>query len=87
MLDVVHYFFEQDSRFTTAEEAESLSALRSRVYESLYDRPYNYAVSSSRNKNSQNFGGDGELKPYIPPTDFDADSPLPFGDVLDAPIG
>lgn len=26
-------------------------------------------------------------KPYVPPTSFDADSPLPFGTALDAPLG
>jgi hypothetical protein len=31
--------------------------------------------------------GIGTSKPYVPPTDFDVDSPLPFGSVLDAPVG
>ena len=26
-------------------------------------------------------------KPYVPPTDFNPDSPLPFGKDLDAPLG
>lgn len=88
MLDVVHYFFEQDSRFTTAEEAEALSALRTRVYGSLYQTPYNYSIKTSRGRGGQTASfDDGALKPYIPPTEFDADSPMPFGNVLDAPIG
>lgn len=88
MLDVVHYFFEQDSRFTTAEEAEALSALRTRVYGSLYETPYNYALKPSRSRGAETASyDDGALKPYIPPTEFDADSPMPFGDILDAPIG
>jgi hypothetical protein len=87
MLDVVHYFFEQDSRFVSAEEAEVVSALRSRIYSSLYDTVYRYPIKTSFSGQNQSFGDENSLKPYIPPTDFDADSPLPFGNVLDAPIG
>lgn len=29
----------------------------------------------------------GPTKPYVPPTDFDGNSPLPFGGVLDGPLG
>jgi len=54
----------------------------------LYETPYNYALKPSRNRGVETASyDDGVVKPYIPPTDFDSDSPMPFGDILDAPIG
>lgn len=89
MLDVLHFFFEGDSRYSSAEEAESVSAMRTSLYSEMYKTTYRYGVkSSSRNKSSNEFSpSTDELKPYIPPTQFDPDSYNPFGQVLDAPIG
>jgi hypothetical protein len=90
MVDVLHYLFEEDSRFGTAEEAEALSSLRTALYSTMYNITYRYPVKSSgsRSKSSNEFSpSTEELKPYIPPTEFDPDSHNPFGSVLDAPIG
>lgn len=98
MSDVMHYLMEEDMRYTTAEEAEAVSAYRTQIY-LLYGKTYKYAVSS-KNQNgrsyiSKNAGEDfgfedplntGETKPYIPPTDFNPDSVLPFGSDLEAPL-
>jgi hypothetical protein len=90
MLDVLHFFFEEDSRFVSAEEAEAVSALRSSLYKDLYGVKYRYGASKT--KNNQMSANDypdflDETKPYIPPTEFDPDRADPFGGLLDAPIG
>jgi len=90
MLDVIHFFFEEDSRYGSAEEVESVSALRLSLYRNLYGKSYSYGP---RNKTGNNTAGDSYLadssvtKPYIPPTEFNPESFNPYGSVLDAPIG
>jgi hypothetical protein len=90
MLDVVHYLFEEDSRYRSQEEAESVSAVRTQVYEVLYGLPYRYKMGKSATNNT-GIGSDAlsdtAVKPYIPPTEFDPESSNPFGSVLEAPIG
>lgn len=85
MLDVVHYFFEQDSRFSTAEEAEAVSEFRATIYGLLYGTTYKYRRKSAQGGAGGTASSDG-VKPYIPPTDFDPDMGLPFGGTLDAPF-
>lgn len=46
LLDVLHYFFEVDHKYATAEEAESHSKLRSNIYSTFYNKTYNYGYSS-----------------------------------------
>lgn len=90
MLDVVHYFFEQDSRYSSAEEAESVSSMRTTLYRQLYKTTYRYPVKATANNSSSasnEYNDLDEVKPYIPPTEFNPDSYNPFGQVLDAPIG
>jgi hypothetical protein len=88
MLDVVHYFFEEDSRYRSAEEAEGISAVRSALY-NMYGMTYKYGVkANTRPSSGDSFYSDpDEVKPFIPPTQFDPESSNPFGAVLDAPIG
>lgn len=89
MLDVLHFFFEEDSRYSSAEEAEAVSAVRSSLYERLYKTTYKYKFTKSKSsaKMNQSFSDPDEVKPYIPPTDFNPNSLSPFGETLDAPIG
>jgi hypothetical protein len=106
MIDVLHFFFEEDLFASSAEEIEAKSSIRSTIYETMYGEEYKYKYkSSSKNgsANGQSFGEDnfyGEdlapfdpsappkpTKPYVPTTDFDDASPLPFGETLDAPLG
>ena len=91
MLDVLHFLFEEDSRFATAEEAESVSAGRTALYKDLYNVDYKYKIKpqgkKSGNSGEFSYSDPDEVKPYIPPTEFDPDSFNPFGQVLDAPIG
>jgi len=47
MLDVIHYFFEDDLSFTSGEQAEAQSKLRTELYRSMYLTEYKYPISSS----------------------------------------
>ncbi len=89
MLDVLHYFFEEDSKYSSIEEAESVSALRTTIYGELYGTTYKYKMKSRNNpgNSTSEYSDPNELKPYIPPTEFNPESSNPFGSVLDAPIG
>lgn len=101
MLDVLHFFFEQDSRYTTPEEAEVVDNLRRRLYRELYNKHYAYQVRPNGGSGNQGrryidprsdpgsfdpLMESQETKPYIPPTDFQPDSSMPFGSTLEAPL-
>lgn len=83
MLDVIHYYLDEDMRYATPESAQMHSAMRHTLYGSLYNYPYNYGVGKN---GSSGEGDETAVKGYIPPTDFDAESDDPFGGVLDTPI-
>lgn len=53
MLDVIHYFFEQDMLVASSEEAEARSKMRTIIYKDLYEKTYNYQYTSS--KSSYNY--------------------------------
>ena len=100
MLDVIHFMFEEDSRYSTGEEAEAVSNLRKSIYATMYNTNYVYAyASNSANNGGRRYVSDSsptaiddfampkETKPYVPPTEFNPNSSMPFGSVLDAPLG
>jgi hypothetical protein len=88
MLDVIHYFFDEDFRYGSVDGAHSHGAFREQIYGNLYDLEYKYSTNPEKSWSRTQKAEDGtEVKPFIPPTDFDADSINPFGSVLDAPIG
>lgn len=102
MIDVIHFFFEEDTlRYQSGEQAEAASNFREKLYD-MYGHSYKYSVSSPK-KGSASGGrayvGKNEdydssvqsystekIKPYIPPTKMDVDSADPFGGVLDSPL-
>lgn len=97
MLDVLHYFFEEDTYYSTEVEAETKNNLRVHLYEEMYKKPYVYQSNRSRPK-SKTFDAGGnieeqyiadnqEIKPFVPATGFDPESINPFGDLLDRPVG
>lgn len=112
MVDVLHYYFEEDLNFASVEQMESKSNTRSSVYRTLYGTTYKYEMKSKQGSaTSGSYAADGtviptdgfygddditpfdptnnvvkETKPFVPATEMDADSPLPFGKVLDAPL-
>lgn len=85
MVDVIHYFFDEDMRYGSYESALMHGKLREHVYGSLYEKEYKYAMKDSTSSDGSSL--EGETKPYVPPTEFDPDSSSPFGSALDAPIG
>ena len=103
MLDVLHYFLEDDMNYSTAEQAEARDKTRSSIYADLYHSEYKYA---SKKEGSNYASGavdfddpqaiEPELKPfepkkkpkpYLEPTSMNPNAPKPFGDVLDSPFG
>lgn len=100
MLDVLHYFFEEDFAYSSAEEAEARSNLRKELY-LLYGKTYSYIINSSGNDGGRKYVSPEadfdldlptefspkERKPYVPATDFNPESTMPFGSLLDAPLG
>lgn len=81
MLDVIHYFLDEDLRYTTAEEMTMHSSIRTTIFSDFYGIPYRYG-SSNNNKETNS----DAVKPYIPPTELDLDSNDPFGGLLDTPL-
>jgi hypothetical protein len=100
MLDVLHYYMEEDYNFSSAEQIDAKSSLRKTIYKSMYNTEYRFGASSGSDKTITASGIDlddlesvdpvdpmkGPTKSYVPPTDFNPESIKPFGDVLDAPI-
>lgn len=101
MLDVMHFYMEEDfSQSSTAEQSEAKDKARKLIYKSLYNRNYTFGKSNKKDYETANSSGefyaDEEVvvdplkeptKSYFPSTDFNPESPKPFGDLLDAPIG
>jgi hypothetical protein len=102
MLDVIHYFFEEDLKAATKEEIDAKDAIRNIIYEDFYS--HKYFLSNTRNKDyASNASGDffeesfkditpfdpnikKSSKRYIAPTNFDSNLSKPFGDILDEPL-
>lgn len=86
MVDVIHYFFDEDMRYGSIESAHMHGNFRSHIYKNLYEKSYLYAIGSNSDKDIE-FSEDGtEIKPYMPPTEIDADRGLPQANRLDAPL-
>tara|TARA_B110000503_G_scaffold126803_1_gene195821 strand:- start:10177 stop:10452 length:276 start_codon:yes stop_codon:yes gene_type:complete len=85
MLDVLHYYFDEDFRYGSLEGAQLHSNVRDQIFGVMYGTTYKYGMGKNRTVGSN---GEEELavKPYVQPTEFDPDSEDPFGSVLDAPI-
>lgn len=89
MLDVIHYFFEADQRYHTAEEAQGVESVRSSLYETIYNAKYRYKSNGSGNTSSSSSGSaydSNQVKPYIPSTEFDPEVGLQFGNIVEAPL-
>lgn len=73
MLDVIHYYAEQDFRYSTGEQAEAVSKSRTKLYE-MYGIEYRYGTKESSSGTS--YGGrvyitdespsDSDLVPFDP---------------------
>ncbi len=98
MVDVLHYTLEEDMRYSSAEQADAVASTRTQIY-LMYNKTYKYgskSSDSSRQYISPGTSNDLDLdpmmaqqesKPYIPPTQLNPDSSVPFGTNLDSPLG
>lgn len=79
MLDVLHYFFEEDLNFSTAEQAEAREATRLQLYRDLYDMDYKYASPKTRRGDNgartADFDIDEEVAVQEPLRPFDPKNP------------
>lgn len=76
MLDVIHYFFEEDMFYSSAEQAEGRDRSRQQIYSQFYESDYAYAVASSSSNASgvitrdfdamEELHEDEELVPFDP---------------------
>ena len=64
MLDVLHYYFEEDYMSVSLEESQRTSAVRETVYQNMYGREYPYALGNGEAKTSQYDFGDPEDEDY-----------------------
>jgi len=84
MIDVLHYYFDEDMRYGSLEAAQLHSAVREQIFGVMYGYDYKYSIGKNRTT-----GADGSeelaVKPYIPATEFDPDSSNPFGGLLEPP--
>lgn len=100
MLDVLHWMFEDDVTVVTSEMYEARSSVRVTLYNTLYKTPYKYASKNSGQNTAHGVEpldfddmpvpvdpSKMPVKPYIPPTEMTDDERLPFGTLLDSPMG
>lgn len=100
MLDVLHYFLEDDMNYSTPEQAEARDRSREAIYENMYSSSYKYGHTKdsrtsvpkdfdepvNEEKMPEPFNPAQKPKRYVAPTNFDGEAALPFGNVLDAPL-
>lgn len=99
MLDVLHYFFEDDLDYASAEQAEARDTTRDTLYQELYDSSYKYSRKgrttyepamagdiTPEEKMPEPFNPAARPKAYFAPTTLNADAVKPFGAVLDSPF-
>jgi hypothetical protein len=71
MLDVIHFFFEQDMDVTTAEQQEAKSQTRTSLYQDMYGRTYKYGY---KKKNSNSSGS-------VNPDDYETEDGPDMADI------
>jgi hypothetical protein len=99
MLDVLHYFFEEDMKYPSEEEAESVSKMRTLIYREMYNMEYQYGFKKKSSTNyssasSNNFDDlvpfdptNAQTKPFIPATQVDPDTGMFMSEHLEPPVG
>ena len=100
MLDVIHVIIEDDlTSSQTGENSEVKDKVRKIFYKEFYEKDYKFSsgtsnfdldepLDSAMDDDVKPFDPKQEkVKPFVPPTDFNADAAKPFGKVLDAPLG
>lgn len=103
MLDVLHYLFEKDTDFVSGEHMQSKTNSRQVIYKHVYKRDFKYAYGGTSQTGTyddsfedkylndeflRNAVSSEEVKPYVPPTNFDPDAANPFqGTLRERPLG
>jgi hypothetical protein len=102
MLDIIHYFFEEDIRISSKEELDAKTETRKIIYEDFYHQKYfldnsyntNFTPETSKDSSEDSFKDIIPFSPdiktaakrYMPPTSLNPNSSKPFGDILDEPL-
>lgn len=64
MFDVIHFYFEEDNKYTSNESMEAHSNLRVELYK-MYDKEYPYKYESKQKpKSPADYGYEVENSPY-----------------------
>ena len=63
MLDVLHYFFEDDMNYASAEQADARDRTREIIYQDFYNHKYAYSNTQARS-NSYSASGQGIVKDF-----------------------
>jgi hypothetical protein len=101
MLDVLHYLFEEDLlSIPDSDHAKYREGVRQNIYKNMYDKDYKFGIIKRQTtSDGESYPDDdifianggaasGEVKPYIPPTNFNPDAANPFqGALREAPLG
>jgi hypothetical protein len=82
MLDTIHYFLDEDTRYSSIEELKMHDIFRKNIFTNLYESTYRYGLPDD----SGSYENSSGVKSYIPPTEMNPDSAAPFGDLLDSPL-
>jgi hypothetical protein len=69
MVDVIHYFFEEDTVFFSTEQAAYKDALRNNLYKDMYESDYKYVNKSNSDVNYGLDNLDGPLNASGDPLD------------------
>lgn len=102
MLDVIHFFLEEDTQHATKEEADARSSARDVIYQDFYGHSYKYSTSGTTSSRSAqgtyDFGEPenetvvpfdplkGPTKSFVRATPVNASMTKPFGEALDEPL-
>ena len=64
MLDVLHYFFEDDMNYASAEQADAKDRSREIIYRDLYNHSYAYSNTQARSSDGYSAGGQGIVRDF-----------------------
>ena len=64
MLDVLHYFFEDDMNYASAEQADARDRAREIIYQDFYGHRYTYSNTQARAGNNYSASGQGIVRDF-----------------------
>lgn len=99
MLDVIHVLLEEDySNAVSKEQVDAKTRVRKVMYKQFYNRNLHYEEDDFSVEPPLDSNVDysdvkpfeprkAAAKPYIEPTKFNPEAPMPFGKNIDSPLG